>query len=219
MHEEENVKVRAVALAAAFLAMAGCSQTHVAGTRPSPSPGATTPAATSPAGSVDLHDAVRRWWRRSISTHVSPVFNQHVCALKQPADIWLLGGAVTRPLNPARPVTHRQCAVPADRPVLTPVYNELIGTDLPSPTDQLTPVPMDVRLDGRPLTPVRVDNPRPYRVQPVRYNDSVRPSNEWATDRGYWVLLPGLAPGRHLLVIRTPTLAERPYIDWTLTAS
>ncbi|MCO5973990.1 hypothetical protein [Actinoallomurus soli] len=40
------------------------------------------------------------------------------------------------------------------------------------------------------------------------------------TDRGFWVLLPGLAPGRHRLVISAQAEVPGPSrVEWTLTAS
>lgn len=74
---------------------------------------------------------------------------------------------------------------------------------------------MDVRLDGRPVRPVRVDDDRAYRIRAVPHNADGSIDGELVTDRGYWVLLPGLTPGEHRLVVTAGGRRTR----WALTAS
>ncbi|MCO5992496.1 hypothetical protein [Actinoallomurus rhizosphaericola] len=80
---------------------------------------------------------------------------------------------------------------------------------------------MDVRLDGESLKPTGVDNSRPYTLKAVRGGAlSGVADEESVTDRGFWVLLPGLAPGSHHLVINTQADVPGPsHVEWTLTAS
>ncbi|WP_460351708.1 hypothetical protein [Actinoallomurus acanthiterrae] len=162
--------------------------------------------------SVDLHDTVRRWWRRSVAMPRTAYSAPKGCGLQQPADIWLLGGG----LNTGGP--HRRCDVAAGRPILAPVYVGIAAAGLPSPWEPLPdPGPMDVRLDGRPLTPTEIANDRPYRLHAVP--GSGMRDGTLVSDRGYWVLLPGLTRGVHTLIIRMPRFRERPYLEWTLTAA
>ncbi|GAA4625281.1 hypothetical protein GCM10023196_028810 [Actinoallomurus vinaceus] len=201
--------VRLTVAAAALLVTAACSQhtgTPIGRTVEAPSPHTLTPSAA-----LDLHAAVRRWWQRSVAMPRSQYFTPKGCGLKQPADIWLLGG------GPAGDETHRRCDVPANRLILAPVITGLADTDLPSPSEPMPDSgPMDVRLDGRSLTPVKIEN-RPYRLHGAP--GSVVRGDVRVTDDGYWVLLPGLAPGVHTLTIRIPGLHERPYLAWTLNAT
>jgi hypothetical protein len=205
LKERGSVTAHRALAAAVLLVTAGCSQ-HVTG-----APRPVRAATTAPAD--DLHALVRQWWQRAAAIPESQYFDPKLCGLRQPADVWLLGGGA--PKGEA----HRRCAVPAHRPLLAPVLNEQILAGQPSPP-ALIQSPMYVRLDGRPMTPTRVDNDRPYAIRAVKGNAiAVLRDGARVTDRGYWVLLPGLTPGVHRLTIRTPAERERPSIDWTLTAT
>jgi hypothetical protein len=200
----------AAAAAAILLATAGCSQRDTSGTARAPSAIVTTSPTVA---AVVLHAAVRRWWQRAAAIPQAQYFDPKLCGLKQPPDVWLLGGGAPKGQ------THRRCALPAHQPILVPVVNEQIPAGSPS-SPPLDPIPMDVRLDGRPITPTRVDNDQPYKIRAVPGNAlaGIR-DGERVTDRGYWVLLPGLAPGRHQLIIRTASEPDSPNREWTLTAS
>ena len=200
---------RRAAVVAVLLTTVGCSGNVTPAARPVRPPIPSAVPTTEPAG--DLPALVREWWQRAAGIPGAKYFDPKLCGLKQPADVWLLGGGAPRGDD------HRHCAVPAHRPVLAPVLNEQFPAGQPSPP-ALTHIPMSVRLDGRPMTPARVDNDRPYAIRAVQGTAPGLPDGARVTDRGYWVLLPGLAPGEHRLTISTPAERERPAIEWTLTA-
>lgn len=134
--------VRLTVAAAALLAAAGCSQ-HTGGstgrTAAAPFPSTFTPSAPL------LHDAVRRWWRRSVAMPRSQYLTPKGCGLKQPADIWLLGG------GPVQDEAHRRCGVPANRSILSPVIQGLADTGLLSPSEPVIDSgPLDVRIHHAP---------------------------------------------------------------------
>jgi hypothetical protein len=206
-----NLVRHAAVAVAVFIAMAGCSHPDAGRTARAPSSKVIhTPTAVASTPTVDLELAVRRWYRRAAALPASQYFNPELCGLKQPVGIWLLGGGAPRGQK------QRRCVVPSRRPILAPVVNELIPNGLPSPPP-LAETRMDVRLDGKPLTPTRVDNRQPYVLQAVDGSALAGVAEgKDVTDRGYWVLLPGLAPGRHELVIRGAGSSQ---VEWTLTAS
>jgi hypothetical protein len=206
-----TIRLALTAVAVAVLATAGCSNQSAAKDGPTADAAASPPAQR--AGTVDMASAVRQWWQRAASISSSRYFDPRLCGLKQPDTIWLLGGGAPRGKS------QRSCAVPADRPILAPVANYLApAADASHLTPTLSPTQMNVTLDGKPLTPTRVTNSRPYRLvsvapdNPLELHDRMR-----VIDDGYWVLIsPGLAPGRHQLNLHasgTPTRL------WTLTAS
>jgi hypothetical protein len=196
------VTARLAAVAAVMLLMVGCSAES------KPDPRASRPASARPA--VDLAYAVRQWYQRAASIPEPRYFDPRSCGLKQPAKLWLLGGGGAK--------ARRSCTVAAHRPILVPVINELIpgsaATAPPPPSS-----PMEVSLDGRPLTPTRIANRSPYRISAVRDNPIRLKGTEQVTDDGYWAFIdPGLTVGRHKLTIHTPNL-PRPDVEWTLVAS
>lgn len=204
-------RLAVTAVAVGVLAAAGCSKQSTAGDGPTADTAASIPA--QPAETVDMASAVRQWWQRAASISRSRYFDPRLCGLKQPDKIWLLGGGAPQ----GKP--QRSCAVPAHQPILAPVANYLAPTaDAPRLIPTLSPTQMNVTLDGKPLTPTRVTNSRPYRIvsaapdNPMELHDRMP-----VIDDGYWVLInPGLEPGRHQLNIHasgTPTRL------WTLTAS
>jgi hypothetical protein len=162
-----------------------------------------------------VRDAVRQWWQRVAAIPYRDFFGVNGCGLHQPADVWLLGG------GPDPNASHRRCTVTAGRPILAPVDTAVAEADLPSPSEPSGPLPnpgpMDIRLDGRSITPTEVANDLPYRVHAVP--GALLRDGERISYQGYWVLLPGLTPGVHTLTIRIPNLRQHPYLEWTLTAS
>lgn len=205
------MKSRPVRLAAALavaLAVTGCTHPRSAG---SPRAGGTTGSARArPTAEIDLASAVRQWWLRTASISAARYFDARLCGLNQPPAIWLLGGGAPRGR------TERTCAVPAHRPILAPVANYSAPAGGPRPTPSTGR--MDVTLDGRSLTPVRVTNGRPYAIAPAVPGNPVEfKSGERVVDDGWWVLIdPGLAPGRHRLDIRVSGVPSR---LWTLAVS
>lgn len=204
------MRLAVVVLSAGVLAATGCT-TESSGTagRP-PTGGATASPTARPTGDVDLAAAVRRWWLRVASIPASRYFDSRRCGLNQPDTVWLLGGGTPRGRS------ERTCAVPAGRPILAPVVNYVMRAGDPRST--LSAGRMDVTLDGRPLTPARVTNGRPYAIaSAVPGNPVDFKSGERVADDGWWVLIePGLAPGRHRLDIRVSGMASR---LWTLIVS
>ncbi|MFB9837340.1 hypothetical protein, partial [Actinoallomurus acaciae] len=163
-----------------------------------------------PTAGVDPASAVRQWWLRAASISASRYFDPRLCGLNQPPAIWLLGGGAPRG------ETERTCAVPANRPILAPVANYSAPADGPRPTPPAAR--MDVTLDGRSLTPIRVTNSGPYVIASAVPGNPVEfESGERVVDDGWWVLIdPGLAPGRHRLDIRVSGASSR---LWTLVVS
>lgn len=186
-----RIRVAAVAAALAVLATAGCSAPATGLPRPAPRP---------TARSIELAAVVRWWWKRAASMPKKQYFDPRLCGLKQPYRIWLLAGGAPKGQR------HRTCQIPAHRPILAPVVNEL----LPGRPNASHPPPvegrMSVVLDGRKLTPIDVRNDRPYPIAAIAGNPiGLSAGDQTATDRGYWVLITaGLAPGRHRLSIHTP---------------
>ena len=166
-----------------------------------------------PTGNIDIASAVRQWWQRVASISGPRYFDSRLCGLKQPGKVWLLGGGAPRG------EAERSCTVTANLPILAPVANYFeLSTDGPHHIPTLSPNQMNVTLDGKPLTPIRVANSRPYEITSAVPGNSLDLRDGMrVVDGGYWVLIdPGLAPGRHRLDIRTFDMSNR---LWTLIAS
>jgi hypothetical protein len=138
--------------------MAGCSKQSMgtAGSAPSHKSVSTT---VQPTGNIDIASAVRQWWQRAASISGSRYFDPRLCGLKQPGKVWLLGGGA--PPGKAQ----RSCTITANLPILAPVSNYFeLSTDGPHHIPTLSPNQMNVTLDGKALTPIRVTNSRPYKI-------------------------------------------------------
>jgi hypothetical protein len=206
-----TLRLAVTAVAVGVLTAAGCSKQSADGDGPTAHAAASIQ--TQPAETVDMASAVRQWWQRAASIPRSRYFDPRLCGLRQPDRIWLLGGGAPQGKS------QRTCAVPAHQPILAPVVNYLVPVaDASRVMPTLPPTQMNVTLDGKPLTPARITNSRPYRIVSAAPDNPMEVHDRMPViDDGYWVLIhPGLAPGRHRLNVHASGMPTR---LWTLTAS
>jgi hypothetical protein len=148
------------------------------------------------------------WWQRVLSmpldAHPLRDPSGARCMVGQHGAVWFLDGT-------AGGSGERHCTVPPDVPVLVPVMNRLVVGTVADDVDALRADAascveavhrMHVELDGRPL-PKRAG---PVRVRSVAFHAMV-PDDGWLArglrgplvDDGWYLALPPLRPGRHVL--------------------
>lgn len=179
-----------------------------------------------------LKDYSAKWWQWSLSipAEVNPLGDTDgsYCSVGQQGDVWFLGGTLDG--SPAE----RSCTIPYGKKIFFPIINAEcsviegygetnaeLSTCAKDLMDHVTEV--EVLVDG-----VTLKNVKKSRVQSKPFEFSLPPGDTLelfgeepnpsrAVSDGWWVLLPPLPEGEHVIVIYG--VAPFPEWDWTFEQS
>jgi hypothetical protein len=162
-------------------------------------------------------------WAFSVPTAGSPL-EGGPCDTNQTEKVFFLAGA-----GSPGAVT-RSCTVPSGTPLFMPAFNTVCSplTGDPEPLegcaaniiDQVTSA--EVTVDGRPVSVVQAISPR-FQLTIAPGNAFFSPGTGPAVADGYWVLLPPLPPGQHVIHITStsnpgpPTFGFGQDVTWNVT--